>query len=129
MRHVSISPSLLAADKSKFLDEILAVEKTGSEYLHFDVMDGKFVTNTSFSPSLLEEIHDKHHMINDVHIMICDPLEHASEYLEAGADILTFHYEACKDDAEVQKVIDLIHSYGKKAGLSIKPNTPVDDVY
>ena len=67
-------------------------------------------------------------MINDVHIMISDPFKYAPEFIKAGANILTFHYEACKTPKEVFQVIDLIHDYGCKAGLSIKPNTPIQKV-
>ena len=126
MRKVKIAPSILSADFNNLLKDIKLVEFLGAEYLHFDVMDGHFVPNISFGQPVLKSIASSHKMINDVHIMISDPLHYAPEFVAAGANILTFHYEACKNDSEVQEVIDLIHKCGAKAGLSIKPNTKVE---
>lgn len=126
MKDVYIAPSILAADFKKLGEEISLVESLGAEYLHFDVMDGHFVPNISFGVPVLESISKCHQMINDVHIMISEPKKYIEKFALAGADIITFHYEACEDLDEVQDVIDMIHSYGIKAGLSIKPNTPVE---
>ena len=126
MRKVKIAPSILSADFNNLLKDIKLVESLGAEYLHFDVMDGHFVPNISFGQPVLKSIASSHKMINDVHIMISDPLHYAPEFVASGANILTFHYEACKSDSEVQEVIDLIHKCGAKAGLSIKPNTKVE---
>ena len=128
MKSVYIAPSILAADFKKLGEEISLVESLGAEYLHFDVMDGHFVPNISFGVPVLESISKCHQMINDVHIMISEPKKYIAKFAEAGADIITFHYEACEDQNELQDVIDMIHSYGVKAGMSIKPNTPVEVV-
>ena len=128
MKKVYVSPSLLSADFLYLEKEIRKAEKSGAEYLHFDVMDGHFVNNISFGVPVLKSISHSHHMINDVHIMISEPKRYAEAFIKAGADVLTFHYEACKDDNEVQEVIDLIKELGAKPGISIKPNTPVDKV-
>ena len=125
---VKIAPSILSADFRHLEEEIKLVESLGAEWLHFDVMDGHFVPNISFGQPVLKGIAKCHNMVNDVHIMISDPFKYAPEFIKAGADILTFHYEACANDKEVFQVIDLIHDYGAKAGLSIKPNTPIDKV-
>ena len=129
MSKVYIAPSILSADFNNLKEEIKLVESLKAEYLHFDVMDGHFVPNISFGQPVLKCIAHSHSMINDVHIMISEPKRYAKEFIDCGANILTFHYEACKDIKEVEEVIDIIHSNGAKAGLSVKPNTPVEVIY
>ena len=128
MKNIYIAPSILAADFTKLGEEIALVESLGAEYLHFDVMDGHFVPNISFGVPVLKSISGSHQMINDVHIMISEPKKYIDKFADAGADIITFHYEACEDQDEVQDVIDMIHARGVRAGMSIKPNTPVEVV-
>ncbi|MCR5506181.1 MAG: ribulose-phosphate 3-epimerase [Bacilli bacterium] len=125
MKKILVAPSILSADFAKLGEEIKTVETAGADFLHFDVMDGHFVPNISFGIPVLKSIHSIHHLINDVHIMISDPLKYAPEFIKNGAEILTFHYEACNDDHEVHEVIHLIHELGARAGLSIKPGTDV----
>ena len=129
MSKVYIAPSILSADFNNLKEEIKLVESLKAEYLHFDVMDGHFVPNISFGQPVLKCIAHSHSMINDVHIMISEPKRYAKEFIDCGANILTFHYEACKDIKEVEEVIDIIHSNGAKAGLSVKPNTPIEVIY
>lgn len=123
-----VSPSLLAADKEHLLDEILLAEKVGAEYIHWDIMDGIFVPNLSFKASVVKNYSHKHKMINDVHIMVADPEIEAPLFVGCGADLVTFHIEAVKNESEALKIIDKLHSMKCKAGISIKPNTPVSAV-
>lgn len=123
---VKISPSILAADFSRLLDEIVSMEQAGADMIHLDVMDGIFVTNISFGIPVIESLRKRTDMIFDVHLMIDRPERYAKRFIDAGADILTFHIEASEDPAGL---LDLIRSYGAKAAISIKPGTPAEAVF
>lgn len=117
-----VSVSVLSADFSCITEMCQTIEHSGAEWLHFDVMDGVFVDNLTFGCPLLKAI-DKHsNLVNDVHLMIIDPIKYIKDFAESGADYITFHYESNSNPLDT---INLIHKYGKKAGISIKPNTPV----
>lgn len=120
-----LSPSILAADFKNLGQQIIDVDKAGAQYIHIDVMDGSFVPSISFGMPLIKSIRSATDKVFDVHLMIVDPIRYIKEFAEIGADIITFHLEAAPD---VQAVIDEIHSFGKKAGISIKPGTAVEEL-
>ena len=123
---VKISPSVLAADLSNLASEVKDIEACGADMVHLDVMDGMFVTNISFGLPVIQSLRSKTNIIFDVHLMIDAPGRYADRFIEAGADILTFHLEACKDSSDL---LARIREQGVMAGISIKPGTPVEEVY
>ena len=128
MKKVEISPSILASDFKKLDSEIKDIIDGGAKYLHFDVMDGRFVKNISFGIPVLESLKKGNYkIIFDVHLMIVEPQNYIKDFLDAGADILTIHYEAIKSK-DIEKISHLIHEKNKKFGLSIKPNTKVNEI-
>ena len=115
---IRISPSLLAADFSRLDRELERV--SSADALHLDVMDGVFVPNLSFGPPVLQSLRKITPLFFDVHLMITRPLDYIENFVKCGADCITFHLESASDPAET---IRCIHSFGKQAGLSIKPGT------
>lgn len=118
-----LAPSILSADFKVLGEQIRITSDNGAKYLHFDVMDGMFVPSISFGMPVLKSIQGVSPQVMDVHLMVTDPGRYVDAFQEAGADILTVHLEACED---VQAVLDKIHACGMKAGVTIKPATPVE---
>lgn len=121
----TLSPSILACDMLNFGSEIEKIEKSGSKYVHIDVMDGCFVPNISFGMPIIQAARKKTDLVLDVHAMIVEPDRYIDDFFKSGADILTFHYEALSHE-RINNAIKKIHNMGKKVGLSIKPNTKAD---
>lgn len=122
MKHIKIAPSLLACDFTRLAEEIKAVERAGADMLHIDVMDGHFVPNITIGQPVLKSIRRITKLPLDVHLMTVDPMNHIKSFIDAGADIITIHLEAC---AHLHKAIATIKDAGKKAGISLNPATPI----
>ena len=116
------SASILSADFCNLGRDIKRAEDAGCKYIHFDVMDGIFVPNISFGFPLLKAVSKAAENVLDVHLMITEPLRFVQAFASHGADIITFHAEAGSDIGETVKAI---HSCGKKAGIALKPQTPI----
>lgn len=120
-----VSPSLLAADFCNLGRDVKMLEESSAKWIHFDVMDGVFVPNISFGIPVLESVRKNTSLFLDVHLMITEPEKYIQQFSRAGADLITFHVEAT---SKTEQIIKEIHSLGKKAGISIKPNTDIDTI-
>jgi ribulose-phosphate 3-epimerase len=119
---VEIVPSILSADFARLADEIAKVERAGVRMLHVDIMDGHFVPNLTVGPPVVKSIRKTTRLTLDVHLMITDPDRFAPAFIEAGADQISVHQEACP---HLDRTLRLIQSEGARAGVVINPATPV----
>ena len=124
MKKVMIAPSILSADFAKMGDEVRSMEENGADVIHYDVMDGVFVNNITFGLKMLQDIRPYTRLPIDAHLMIVSPEKYVERFAKAGADFITVHYEACKDN--LRNVLELIRSTGVKCGAVINPDTPVE---
>jgi len=120
---VKIAPSILSADFSKLPDQILSAVDGGADWIHLDVMDGHFVPNITFGPIVVAGVRKLTELTLDVHLMIENADDYLKAFADAGADILTVHYEACP---HLWRTIDEIHALGIKAGVTLNPATPIE---
>lgn len=125
LKKVLISPSLLAADFACLSGELERMERAGADAFHLDVMDGVFVPNITFGVPVVASIRKAASLPFDLHLMIRDPFAYIEAFADAGANWITFHLESESDPV---KTIDLIHRLGKKAGLSVSPGTPAEEL-
>ena len=118
---VKIAPSILSADFSKLGEEVIKLHDAGADFIHIDVMDGEFVPNISFGMPVIKAIRNKTDKVFDVHLMINNPQRYIDDFIEAGADIITLHYEA---ERHLDRAIQYIKSKGVKAAVALNPATP-----
>ncbi len=122
---IELAPSILSADFARLADEIATIEAAGVQIVHLDVMDGHFVPNLTIGPPVIAKLRKYSRLAFDCHLMICNPERYIAAFAEAGADSITFHIEATENPLPL---VDKIRALGCTAGVSLNPETPVENI-
>ena len=125
MKRLSLAPSILAADLGRLAEEVREVEALGAEYIHVDIMDGRFVPNITLGPVVVNAVRAATKAVVDCHLMIVEPERYIAEFANAGADIISVHVEA---SPHLQRTLHAIRALGKRAGVVLNPHTPEDTI-